>query len=295
MNFNSGTLAQLEPVEDISRKMKRNFHSQRSGGSFVQLLKKPTKYIESARNYISGDPSSYIDWKIYARNDNLIIREHKEESSTTVGITLDLTESMLWPSNDETKRLNKVLPSKFELASRIAFNLAHNHVTSGDRVDLLVQKNSEQFLLRLKSTADILSLFYEMLKSGFDENLLFNYTSSIEEYGNQKYRIKYFMSDLIDSNLPKREEHTIYHFVIHTLSSLENNISWVKSSNKYLDSAYSRTEFDGHAIKEGYNQKIADWKKTLGDKAKENGQIIVSVDDLMSSSSFHDELMESVL
>lgn len=39
--------------------------------------------FEKHKHYVLGDPVSMIDWKVYARSKNLVIRKHREEKNMT--------------------------------------------------------------------------------------------------------------------------------------------------------------------------------------------------------------------
>jgi uncharacterized protein (DUF58 family) len=46
------------------------------------------------RNYVAGDDLRHLDWGVYARSDQLVLRRHRQEVSPRVEIVLDLSLSM---------------------------------------------------------------------------------------------------------------------------------------------------------------------------------------------------------
>jgi uncharacterized protein (DUF58 family) len=50
--------------------------------------------IKDHRIYATGDDFRLIDWKIYARTDNLYIKRFEEERNLTVHVILDISNSM---------------------------------------------------------------------------------------------------------------------------------------------------------------------------------------------------------
>ncbi len=59
------------------------------------------------RNYVMGDDLRMIDWGVYARSDQLVLRRHRQEISPRIEVILDCSASM------------SVLQQKWELAAGI--------------------------------------------------------------------------------------------------------------------------------------------------------------------------------
>ena len=67
------------------------------------------------RLYAPGDDFRSIDWRVYARTDNLYIKNYEEERNLVVHIILDCSNSMNFGKNI----------TKFEYASMIGIGFAY--------------------------------------------------------------------------------------------------------------------------------------------------------------------------
>jgi len=73
------------------------------------------------RIYSPGDDFRTIDWKVYARTDNLYIKNYEEERNVTVHIILDVSKSMDFNT-------------KFDYASMIGVGFAYLAAKSNEKV-----------------------------------------------------------------------------------------------------------------------------------------------------------------
>ena len=126
------TLGQLHPKHRLGEKKKSLAQSKRSHGSHSLSLRTPDRMAEYSRPYMPGDPLKKIDWKVFARTDELIVREHKETAAVRVRVFLDLGESMSWPRKN---MLTTNYIQKSELGIRIAYHLAYFHSLFGDQIE----------------------------------------------------------------------------------------------------------------------------------------------------------------
>jgi len=81
------------------------------------------------RRFVSGEPSSNVDWRRSARDDHLYVREHEWEAAHTVWIWADRSPSMLFASP-------LVWETKLDRALVVAFALAEVLVEGGERVGI---------------------------------------------------------------------------------------------------------------------------------------------------------------
>ena len=93
-------LSSLDPFDLMNLSYKGKSHSVSFHGSYELNLKSSTRSPDSGRKYVKGDPLRMIDWKAYARSNQLIVRETARESSVHVGLFCCLEESMFWPDHD---------------------------------------------------------------------------------------------------------------------------------------------------------------------------------------------------
>lgn len=68
------------------------------------------------RNYARGDEIRHIDWKVYARQDKLHVKQYEEETNLRLHLLVDRSASMAYGQDGETK---------FDYAASIAASLAY--------------------------------------------------------------------------------------------------------------------------------------------------------------------------
>ena len=73
------------------------------------------------RSYVAGDDLRHLDWSVYARTEQLMLRRHRQEVSPRVEVVLDLSASMA------------AGPAKLRLATTIAALLATLAESDGTR------------------------------------------------------------------------------------------------------------------------------------------------------------------
>ncbi len=114
------------------------------------------------RIYAPGDDIRLIDWRVYARTDNLYIKVHEEERNLTVHIIIDRSASM-----DFGKPI-----SKFDYASMIGVGFAY-----------LALRDNERF--QFSTFADTLDIFQP--KRGMSHlAAMVQHLNSIKPKGNSK-------------------------------------------------------------------------------------------------------------
>lgn len=75
------------------------------GGSRPGQRKGAGSQFDGHRAYVSGDDPRTIDWAAYARSENLVIREFREEVEGTLCVLLDASKSMsFWGKSLAAKR-----------------------------------------------------------------------------------------------------------------------------------------------------------------------------------------------
>lgn len=160
MLFDSQFLKQLEYLSLISRRVFRGSllaqrRTMQLGGG-----------IEFAdhRDYTPGDDFRYLDWNVFARHNELLLKRFQEEEDLHVYLLLDCSRSMGFGS-----------PAKFDLARQVTAALAYIALADLDRVSVVAF--SSQIIADFPLTrgkARILSLlkFLEELKpQGTDTSL----------------------------------------------------------------------------------------------------------------------------
>src|SRR6476619_6821924 len=75
------------------------------------------------REYTPGDDFRYLDWNVYARHDELLLKRFQEEEDLHVYLLLDASRSMAHGT-----------PPKFDYARQVAAALAYIALADLDRV-----------------------------------------------------------------------------------------------------------------------------------------------------------------
>lgn len=92
------------------------------------------------RQYVQGDDTRYIDWKVFGRTDRHYIKQYEEETNLQVMLVVDASESMLYGGtmNDERKTMKGERWTKFDHATSIAASLAYVALHQQDSAGLAV-------------------------------------------------------------------------------------------------------------------------------------------------------------
>jgi uncharacterized protein (DUF58 family) len=183
--FDSEFLKKLEYLSLVSRRVFR--------GSI--LAQRRTRQlgggIEFAdhREYAPGDDFRYLDWNVYARHDELLLKRFQEEEDLHVYILLDCSRSMAFGD-----------PPKFDYARRVAAALAYIALADLDRVAIVAFSGEVVADLPLtRGKARILSLlkFLEGLEPRGDVTDLSRLATGFV-HRNQRRGLAVIVSDLYD-------------------------------------------------------------------------------------------------
>ena len=119
--FDSDFLTKLEYLSIIS---KRVFRGQLMAQRRTMQTGGGIEFADH-REYSAGDDFRYLDWNLYARHNELLLKRFQEEEDLHVYILLDSSRSM---SIGE--------PAKYDLARQIAASLAYIALADLDRVSI---------------------------------------------------------------------------------------------------------------------------------------------------------------
>jgi len=265
----SATVAFLEPDESWLSHVSQIKHSQRFQGSYLLSLERPTRFPENSRSYIKGDPVALVDWKAFARSDQLIVREQRDEASIHVKIGIDTSDTMMWPTEQLLTEHNCGGPTKWEIAVRIGFNLANQHLKIGDTVEIIMTDPSDESSISVKRNTDLLSL-YDLIRS--NDFLYSKNTALINEAKSPQNKKKrhdrgYWLSDAIikDNSRDLFFESCKRKTFFHTLHSMELNTFWMKKPSSYFDKEPSPKELPGDQLKNSsaYQRSLAKWQEQI--------------------------------
>jgi uncharacterized protein (DUF58 family) len=112
----------LKKLEYLSLVSKRVFRGQLLAQRRTMQLGGGIEFADH-REYTPGDDFRYLDWNVFARHDELLLKRFQEEEDLHVYILLDCSRSMAFGS-----------PSKFDYARQVAAALAYIALADLDRV-----------------------------------------------------------------------------------------------------------------------------------------------------------------
>ena len=184
--FDEAFLRRLEYLHLVSRKVYAGrTHAERRS-------KKVGSGIEFAdhRDYSPGDDFRYLDWKVYARMERMLIRLHEEEEDLLVYLLIDASKSM---------SLSLSATSKFEHAARLAAALAYVGLANLDRVAIIPfgEKLDQQLpIVRGKNQIFKVFRFLEGIKPGGPTRL--NHSLKAFVHQNKRPGLAVILSDFYD-------------------------------------------------------------------------------------------------
>src|SRR6059058_1475464 len=120
--FDSDFLKKLEYLSLIS---KRVFRGSLMAQRRTMQLGGGIEFADH-RDYTPGDDFRYLDWNLYARHDQLMLKRFQEEEDLHVYFLLDCSRSMAFGS-----------PPKFNLARQVTAALAYIALADLDRVGVV--------------------------------------------------------------------------------------------------------------------------------------------------------------
>ncbi|MBM4252158.1 MAG: DUF58 domain-containing protein [Deltaproteobacteria bacterium] len=286
------TLASLQPMNTRELHYRDYKNRLRLQGSQFMSLKRPSRLIESSRDYIPGDPVALIDWRVYARSDRLIVREVRDESASHVRIGIDLSSTMWWPTADVTRDR---LPTKAEIAMRIALHLSYAHLRMGDQVEVFwLTEDSDKlppFRFRPRRPAMIQSQFSQLEAGGFHLSQWFQVERS--SYPDTTVDVTFWIGDgLGNADSAGFLRQGARSFFWHTLSSMELSTSWLDDQNSYFDRAFATKEYRGSVLKQQdqYLGQVRGWCDSFAQLQHAQGGAYETVSDSTAIGAYQTAL-----
>jgi uncharacterized protein (DUF58 family) len=124
--FDSEFLKKLEYLSLISRRV---FRGQILAQRRTMQMGGGIEFADH-RDYTPGDDFRYLDWNLYARHDELLLKRFQEEEDLHVYLMLDCSRSMGFGS-----------PSKFDFARQVTAALGYIALADLDRVAVVAFAN----------------------------------------------------------------------------------------------------------------------------------------------------------
>lgn len=200
-----------------------SFSSSIAGSGARLVLEVPDRVDVYFREYQSFDPISMIDWKAYARSDELLIRQTKKQAHLNVLVAIDRSLSMSWSYSEKNL-------SKEEISYKIAGTLSKIHLKQEDLVWFCCFDEKKSDLYKLKTNDDTRSLFKlsEKKEKRFDNFLpdegKFNFTDRFEKIKDE-FDLIYVFSDALDKGYKNYLSSKAIFF--HVLSVYELDPRWI--------------------------------------------------------------------
>src|SRR5690242_847729 len=120
--FGSEFLKKIEYLSIVSRRVFRgSLLAQRRAMQFGGGIE-----FADHREYAAGDDLRYLDWNIYARHGDFLLKRFQEEQDLHVYLLLDCSQSMAFGEG-----------VKFDLARQVTAALAYIALADLDRVAIL--------------------------------------------------------------------------------------------------------------------------------------------------------------
>lgn len=120
--FGDDFMTKLEYLSLVSR---RTFRGQLLAQRRSRKLGSGVEFADH-RDYHPGDDFRYLDWNLFARHNELLLRRFQEEEDLHVYVMLDCSKSMGFGS-----------PAKFDLARQVAAALAYIALSDLDRTSIV--------------------------------------------------------------------------------------------------------------------------------------------------------------
>ncbi len=277
-------LRQLTPFHGFEPSHQRYVPLSRFHGSQRLNLMRPTRMPASSRRYNHGDPVNLIDWRAYARNEQLVVREQNDEASCRLMLLIDEQPTLDWPDAVIEQRFGHSLCTKRELTWRLALHLSYQSLKWGDAVRLYCLRDGQALSLTLRSQVDAAIFFEKMLAQKFIAPLdLFNERKTLDVVRAERCDLLFWFSDgfagLPDWLLQKKGALGCW---VQVLSTLEVDPSWLKGDDSYFDESQAVREYMGAALlQENYLQKaIGRWQEEMsGQWLKHHRNHILVTDD----------------
>ncbi len=261
-------LKQLTPYHAIEPSHQKYVSVARFHGTQKLNLMRPTRMPAGSRRYTHGDPVQLIDWRAYARNEQLVLREQNDEASCKVHVLVELAESMAWPLPDDEAARKADARTKMELAWRIALNLAYQFYRWGDQVKVFVVKDGQAAPFPLRSQVDSAIAFEKLLSRQFvvDPKDLAP-RRPVRTFQEESADLVYWISDGF-RGVPDWIPRKSLACWVQVLSSLEVDTKWLDPEACYFEKHKGSEEFMGSSLLAGdaLHRAIGEWLKTAAEE-----------------------------
>ena len=177
-------------IKDLSLAARRTIDGFMAGINKSQV-KGPGQEFSQYRSYQPGDDLRWLDWKRYARSDRYYIRESEIETSISVRLLVDASQSMNHGNGGDGSKIN--------YARYLAASLGWLAYMQGDSIGLYVFRDETVYSLPARKDAQHLARFFHQLEGivpGGKMGSPINYKHIF--LGEQKRELLIFITDLYE-------------------------------------------------------------------------------------------------
>ena len=144
-------LQQVRKIEIKTRRLSNNIFA----GEYHSAFKGRGMAFSEVREYQYGDDIRDIDWNVTARFDKPFVKVFEEERELTVMLLVDVSGSLDFGTQQQTKR---------EMATEIAATLAFSAIQNNDKIGVIFFSDKvEKFIPPKKGRKHILHIIRELL------------------------------------------------------------------------------------------------------------------------------------
>ena len=180
------TLQKIGPLELVAREVVEGLQV----GMHRSPLKGFSTEFSHHRQYVPGDETRHLDWRVYARTERYYLKLFEAETNFTANLLLDASSSMHYTSHGVTK---------LEYAKFMAASMAYLCVRQRDSAGLAVFDNQLRSYIEPKTTMGVIRTIAEELEKveGLPRT---NVAAILHEFANRIPRRGFVMlfSDLFD-------------------------------------------------------------------------------------------------
>lgn len=116
----------LRRLERLSLQAQRTLRGTPIVGRYPGRQPMPATIFNDHRPYVPGDDPRYLDWNVYARQEQLLVRLGETEQDVAVSVILDTSRSMAMGE-----------PDRLRLAIQLSGAIGYLALAHGDRVSVL--------------------------------------------------------------------------------------------------------------------------------------------------------------
>lgn len=161
------------------------------------------------REYIPGDDLRHLDWKVLARKNRLYIKKYQEDTTSSVMVALDCSESMNFDG-------------KFEYARVFAAALLYLVIAQGDQAGLVLFSNEIKTLIPPRRGKSQINPLLETLEEAKPSGTA-HWETLVRRISGKKRHLFVFISDFLP---PGTSE--IDFKLIKQLRSMKNEVSLIQ-------------------------------------------------------------------